>query len=234
MQVKQITFTGADDLNNAKDLVQISEEFPFVEWGILFSSSSGGHKRFPSEAWVRDFQSVSSNIATCAHLCGKWVRDVCKGDWGVLTSNPGLLDTFNRIQLNFHAYTHKLGEDFIAGFQQPAIHLPSCKQFIFQLDGVNDSLLKEAAQGGINAVPLFDLSGGAGVLPDSWPKPQSEYQGYAGGLGPENLKDQLKLIEDAVGDSVIWVDMETRVRNENDVFDLDLCKRCVDIVSEYV
>ena len=89
-------------------------------------------------------------------------------------------------------------------------------QLIFQIDGVNDVLLNQSRGDGLNAVPLYDLSGGAGVLPSKWPRQQDGvYTGYAGGLGPRNVLDQIEKIRE-VANGRIWIDMETRVRTEDD------------------
>ena len=37
MTLNRVTITGADDFTEPKDLVELSEEFPFVEWAILLS-----------------------------------------------------------------------------------------------------------------------------------------------------------------------------------------------------
>ena len=90
---------------------------------------------------------------------------------------------------------------------------------------------------GLNAVALFDHSGGKGRVPRHWtPIPHQEvFTGYAGGLGPDNLADELKRIHDAVGEATIWIDLETKVRSDDDkVFDLDKVRRCYDIARPYV
>ena len=37
MKLTKVTLTGADDFTDPKRLIEISREYPFVEWGILFS-----------------------------------------------------------------------------------------------------------------------------------------------------------------------------------------------------
>jgi len=61
------------------------------------------------------------------------------------------------------------------------------------------------------------------------------YHGYAGGLGPENLAEQLPLIGQAAGDCRIWVDMESRVRSDNDrQFDLAKVRKCLEIAKPFI
>ena len=87
---------------------------------------------------------------------------------------------------------------------------------------------------GGHAYPLFDMSGGNGVLPNTWPQPIDKlFCGYAGGLGPENLKEQLKAIEDVVGDKEIWVDMESNIRTD-DYMDMGKVHESLEIIGRYV
>ncbi|MHB1675039.1 MAG: hypothetical protein ACYCSP_12405 [Acidobacteriaceae bacterium] len=38
MKLETVTITGADDSTDIVELAELSEEFPFVEWGILISA----------------------------------------------------------------------------------------------------------------------------------------------------------------------------------------------------
>ena len=59
--------------------------------------------------------------------------------------------------------------------------------------------------------------------------------GYAGGISPDNIEAQIKLIEEKVGDIQTWIDMETHVRSFNDsVFDLYKVEQCLEISKKYV
>ncbi len=165
---------------------------------------------------------------------------------------------FQRIQLNFHADLHKVNND---KFLQ-ALKSQYSKQYIFQLDNVNNDVLYLAMKNYINAVGLFDTSGGAGILPNQWPEPISAksyvegghgdtdeinipvYSGYAGGLSPDNLKEQLESIQHVVDcawnphsstEAKIFIDCETHVRSNNDKqFDLDKVRQFLEIAKPFV
>jgi hypothetical protein len=87
---------------------------------------------------------------------------------------------------------------------------------------VNKPILDYAIAEGVNCSTLFDMSHGAGVLPKEWLVPVDGVRcGYAGGLSPENVVEQIKLIESKVGDYELWIDMETQIRsNADQQFDL--------------
>lgn len=53
-----------------------------------------------------------------------------------------------------------------------------------------------ARDAGIDVFPFFDMSHGAGVLPEKWPDFIGEYCGYAGNRGPRP----------PAGDKDIWID----------------------------
>lgn len=238
MILDRVTLTGADESVDPADLLRLSREFPFVEWGILYGSKEGT-PRYPASEWRSQLAKVAMGAVAevrpmrlSAHLCSRWVRDfVLEGRYtfGQRLEEP----IYARVQLNFHAYHHPADPSFVAA----ALRLSEWKEIIFQLDEVNDDLWKSSREKGIRAVPLFDTSGGAGILPHSWPKPYANvYCGYAGGLGPDNLVEQLRAIStQAIGAVPVWVDMETRVRSEGDaVFDLDKCRRVLEAAAPFV
>ncbi len=218
----RVTITGADDSIEPHELARISYEmYSFVEWGILFSAKQQGAYRFPSHKWLASLKSVKElnpNMRLCAHLCGKWVRELVQsGHESWHRRYPELWHVFDRIQLNFHGNWHKIGDEFLK-----VLPRFKGKQVIFQVDGVNDDAWAYC-QRYCDAVPFFDASHGAGVMPQDWPKPYNGvYNGYSGGLGPENLVPQIPRILEAVGSERIWIDMETKVRSADDSkFDLD-------------
>eukprot|EP00957_Ditylum_brightwellii_P094882 7226210-Ditylum_brightwellii.AAC.1 len=81
---------------------------------------------------------------------------------------------------------------------------------------------------------LVDDSKGAGVLSKKWPKPSDGYNiGYAGGVGPANIKDVLQKVLEVGNSCKVWVDMESSLRsskNGSNVFDLDKCYEFIDVV----
>lgn len=221
---KVVTFTGADDSVKVEDIIALAADYPDTEWGILFGAGSHGGRRFPSKLWIESQvpKMAAAGLNLCAHLCGMPVYHlVLNGDLTWLYQySEEVTSAFKRVQLNFH------GQQFPAPANSFLTRIQDAPyQFIFQNDGVNGHLIGSVS--GEKRVRLFDVSHGAGVLPDEtgWPeRTRIEYMGYAGGLGPDNIKAQLKLIEAAakpVQYSDFWIDMETRVRSNRDkLFDL--------------
>lgn len=241
--LNRVTLTGADDSISPEELLPLAERFPFSEWGILLSKThTGTHvpsrgTRFPSKEWLSSLQPHALQLQLSAHICGRWVRDICEGNWSINDDLPGILGMFKRIQLNFHSQVHLLDrEKFARGIKTLIAKGELDHQIIFQLDDVNNDILNFALSQGINAVGLFDRSGGDGILPESWPTSKWAYCGYAGGLSPDNLEEQLRFIQQQVPDGRnIWIDVETKVRSEDDgLFDLNKCLRFLEIAEPWV
>lgn len=234
--ITRVTITGADDSIQPRDLLTLQQEFPFVEWGILLSRTSQGQTRFPSFDWLltlRHFKQAEGNsLALSAHLCGAWVREILFGKHEFIQElTPSVWNMFDRVQINTHAQRHSYNEQAIG-----LLNTLGNKEFIFQYDNVNTELPKLAREYEVNHSALFDLSHGIGKLPLAWPDLLSGTKcGYAGGLSPDNLKQQIERIEGKAGDTPIWIDMETHVRSNNDEqFDLAKVRQCLEIASEYV
>lgn len=227
MKITKVTVTGADDSISPRTLIEIAEEFPFVEFGILLSKNQLGCTRFPSADWLRELQRVCDSIPKfglnlSGHICGRWVREILLGKWPLeeLTAllGPDFYDhLFSRWQLNTHGASHEWRPEFIGGLKLieawPAT-------VIFQYDEVNKEVLAAAVDSGAkNISALFDLSHGAGVLPDFWPGLLPGVPcGYAGGLSPENVAEQCRKIQLCVGEASIWIDTETHLRCESGRF----------------
>jgi hypothetical protein len=227
--IKIVTITGADDSIRPEALIELTVRFPFVEWAILFSRSSQGQNRFPSLEWVKQLVHLKATVAPqmklSAHLCGAYVRELLNGEIDFINEIGEVWPAFERVQINTHGQPHI----YRGPVMIEALNIWPDKEFIFQYDEVNKTPLMLAHQAGVNCSALFDLSHGAGVLPSSWPLPMAGIKcGYAGGIGPENIADQLYKIMPLVEGLDSWVDMETKVRSENDrLFDLNKVGECL-------
>lgn len=235
MKLKFVTLTGADDKTDVNQMKVLSEKYPFAEWAILFSQAKSGTARYPSYDWVENSLPVLIGCNLSAHLCGKWVDDANKGRITFLNDDL-MAGFFGRIQLNMakdrllkvlnwqtNFWDCVFDKPIILGgpFQKYKIHIPA-----------DAFLLHEVS-------PLFDCSGGRGILTEDWPKPVLDeygkplFCGYAGGLGPENIEEELLKIEKVVGDVEIWVDMESKLRNHKDEFDLEKCEQVLSIAKRW-
>ena len=237
MKIKYVTLTGADDSTPINGLLDLSAEFSFVEWGILFSQTRQGEARYPSWQWVNHL-AMFTHLHLSAHLCGQWVTEVMQGSLTILRQHPSIDKAFGTIQLN--CYKDRLRH---AMYCEPLWRVISVVHNGYKpvILGGNYSGIHVNVEQFLNAgvYPLFDASGGHGQSPRIWPSPLTTefgtalFCGYAGGLGPDNLEKELIRIEEAAGDASIWVDMESRLRNPNDEFDLKKCRRVLLAVQRW-
>lgn len=229
MSLLYCTLTGIDESTSISSLQELSEEFPFVEFGALYSLSRQGKEgRYPSLDWFDDFANQSSRSKShpnfALHLCGRAVNDFLENNNARLNH---IARVFYRIQINFKSnlFDLTLVDKTIARSLQTIItqHNPS-----------NEGLwqhLKLHKNYGI----LFDESGGRGLERNSWPAPLNGIIcGYAGGLGPDNLSIELPKIHRASNYQPYWIDMEGKLRDKEDRFDLTKAKQCLRIIKNFI
>ncbi|MBU2265085.1 hypothetical protein KJ784_02785 [Patescibacteria group bacterium] len=234
--IKVVTVTGADDSVRPDELIPIVERYPFVEFGILLSKKQQGGNRFPSRDWLEELYLLwrDKKFILSGHLCGKWVRDLCLGEPSFFEDFGYTWEMFERFQLNFHAEPHSIDCDKLCKILRERF---DSKSIIFQMDGVNEGAYHSlVARWGVYVFPLFDRSGGAGLVPKAWPKQHSvaAYCGYAGGLAPANLQKEMGRISE-VADGPIWIDAETLLRSEdNTVFQTETVYRFLEVARPWV
>lgn len=216
MSIHCVTITGADESVDVNDLVRLSEEFPFVEWGILFSTSRVGSPRYPRLPWVQRLTAAagSSTMALSAHLCGQYQRDALDSNWSWQRVVGDVAWFFGRVQVNCATGPSPLG---------PMLHAwPNTARVIVQCGQKNRHWVTTAIEAGYRFDVLFDSSGGRGEIPAAWPFALDRVLcGYAGGLGPDNVTHELSTIRAVACGQSFWIDMERRVRSDDDLtFDL--------------
>jgi len=235
MIIKVVTVTGADDSIRPEELVPIAKDYPFVEFGILLSKKQQGNKRFPSRNWWEELYIswLEEKLTLSGHLCGEWVRKLCLGVPSFFEEFGYTWEMFSRFQLNFHAEHHPVDDRKLSDLIREYL---GDKPIIFQMDSVNEKIFYSLdARWGIVAFPLFDQSGGTGLLPKKWRKqPPHQYCGYAGGLSPNNIQKEMEKIS-KVATGPIWIDAESLLRSEDDkVFDLEKVRRFLEAVKPWV
>ncbi|MBW3243440.1 hypothetical protein KUV57_12270 [Epibacterium sp. DP7N7-1] len=202
-----ITFTGADDRTSLSEMKSLAASYP-VEFAILFSKSRAGKPRYPSRGWIE--QAQTSGLRLAAHICGEWAKQIVQTGASDLDH---ALQGFDRAQINTSA---PVDHDLILTWADRVERSSGQKiEPILQCRGdfPDESRISW----------LYDCSGGRGVLPEAWPTPPKDgiRFGYAGGMGPDNIDTVLRDLSGAEGG---WIDMESRVRNDRDEFDLDMCR----------
>lgn len=249
MKLVKVTITGADHSIDPVALGPLSKKYPFVEWGILFSRTRQGQSRYPHHPWIEKFKNIYWNfshpdyfpINMSCHLCGQWVRETLNGEFTFWDAHTGIINCARRMQLNmvdadfmaldFGKLRETISKAFYKDLLVPDVILQTKRAFQRY-----EWLRTLNAEGRFFKFDmLYDVSGGKGKLPSNWAPPvDGVFCGYAGGLGPDTLEDQLEKIAAVIGDNKCWIDMESRVRDEDDKFDLGKVERCLEIASKWV
>lgn len=228
MKIKTVTITGADNNTSIDEMLLISKEFPFVEWGILFSPKKT-RERYPDLKWIAKLvtKSFKENIQLSAHLCGDHTRQMLVG-YDTIQLGKHIFEPFNRFQLNFNSMNSEVDQGrFFSLLNRLNLN------FILQYNYSNVAICSEAMKSK-NISFLYDSSGGRGTEPAQYMKPiKNHFTGYAGGLSPDNLEDELKKIDDVAGDSEIWIDTESRVRT-NEILDMNKVRKFLQIAEKWV
>lgn len=202
-----ITFTGADDATSHAEIAEFARLHPRTEFGILFSRDRAGQSRYPTHEWIKQ---LPDDLLLAAHVCGRWASDLAID--GAQPEVEALLGTFGRVQINIA----RPPEDLSPLKQLAARH---SVEIILQCRDAETF----PDERGVSW--LYDASGGRGIAPQGWPThPGDRLVGYAGGLGPETVREALSSIQ---ASAPFWIDMESKVRNEDDVFDLDRCSAVI-------
>lgn len=241
MKLHTVTLTGADDSVRVGDLFQLSKEFPYVEWGILFSPKRQGNNRYPFREWLEAlFREVKDGLVFplfSAHLCGQWVVDLCNGDFSWERHYGSMSHQFARMQLNmtddrYMTLDLKKLSETLAKNSLNHCDFGSHPKFILQ---TKRPFARADELAPYRFHLLYDVSGGKGVLPKSWAEPVKGVQcGMAGGLRPENLAEQLEAMEKVAWNHEIWVDMESGLRDKEDKFSLEKARKCLEIAKKWI
>jgi len=217
MDLLAISLTGADDSVDPSELLKISQQFPLVEWAILSTPKAQGSARYPTEEWVSAFHKACPHVRKAIHLCGSDVQSFLDEDPRVLAK----VAKFDRVQLNFNQRRQPKDLDTLVRVANK-VKTP----VILQYNEANKDLWSELHTRIVNLAFLFDSSGGGGRSPkDGWPAmlPRTVC-GFAGGLGPENVKAEFEKILKIAGGRRFWIDMEGKLRSRvDDSFDRHAC-----------
>jgi phosphoribosylanthranilate isomerase len=224
-----ITLSGIDEKTDLSAFSQYRNGPCYVELAILLSANPEGRNRYPSLEWIREaVKNKDLNLAV--HLCGSEARKrALAGEYS------DIIGAFKvqRVQVNGKVSVEQL-KSFCNMLRLSTIITQDCP--------VNLDLAKLSSD--CHKSPfgnweiLIDGSGGKGIERENWDLPEhlldfKNYIGFAGGLGPDNLDRVLEEINSNNLWFTPWVDMESKLRDENDWFSVDKAKQCIDIVINH-
>lgn len=196
-----VTVTGADERTDLAALATLDAEI-----GLLYTATPEGRNRYPRWEWIWEASHILPRVAL--HVCGRGARQqLMEGRLNV--------GGVQRIQVN---------GGILALEVERLCEMYPCHTIITQYHTRNAHLLAVRSS---NHALLVDGSGGRGISPDGWHRPDTAKPvGFAGGLGPENLAGEVVTIRD-VARPGWWADMEGKLRVD-DWFSVERAAACVD------
>ncbi|MDN8078509.1 hypothetical protein QZN30_03750 [Burkholderia multivorans] len=214
--ITRVSLTGPDDRTELAALIALSQQYPRVEWALLYVPHNEGAPRNPTQPWRESFfneEQLASRSAV--HLCGALAFEQLLA--GALPSD---VLRAKRLQLNINARKQEFTDEQVLEVYARTLELGP--DVILQYHPNTAALIERFA----HATPasersrvhiLMDASRGTGKTPAIWLRPEALdgiYVGYAGGIGPENIGSVARDVA-ALGQPC-WVDMESGIRTDNE------------------
>lgn len=219
--LNKVTFTGIDNKTKIQDLINLYEKYPFIEFGFLISENNTNKNidnKYPNLVILKGLKNKNINLSL--HVCGKIAREIMQNNnWEPLYELMGdYLSLFSRIQLNV-SNLEKFSSEVI---------FPNTHTFIIQTK-TNNLKIYEQYKNIENVVFFQDNSGGTGKTENTWMLTDDKYFGYAGGLGSGNIVQVTKKITE-IRELPFWIDMETKIRNDKNWFDIKECEKVCELL----
>lgn len=207
----RVTFTGVDSRTHAADIWRLQERG--AELAVLVSAKPEGRPRYPDMVLDAILDEMNPK-KTAIHICGREAhRRLMDGAY------DHLLLKVDRVQIN-----GQVSAPYLRRLCQRHTGI----EFITQISEANAPLL-EVKQ--MNHSLLVDGSGGRGIAPSEWVYPvTTKPVGFAGGLGPHNIRAELPKILQASREGA-WIDMETHIRTD-DWFDASKAEDVLDTIYQ--
>lgn len=199
-----MTLTGADYRTDVGALVDLLRAYPGLEIGLLYSATPEARRRYPDRGWLAE--TANALAGRCAiHVCGRIARaQLIAGELEDLVAPAA------RVQVNGDVTPEEL-----------PLLAQRVRMLITQFNPRVHDLSRE--RGVNNHQLLVDASGGRGISPSAWHRPNTgKVVGFAGGLGPHNLEAEASRLA-MVAQTGWWLDMEESLRTD-DWFDVARCR----------
>lgn len=235
MKIKYVTCSGADENTRIPNLLKLMEDYPVGEIGIQVSADKAS-KEMPRYDWIlklaENIQNSQSDIRAALHVNKEWVQEFCDGfvapeldRYMGLRKSDGT-PVFARVQLNIFVGREKTPNvDKVI----ETLNLFPKHRFIFSYNVPNASFIKELYDKGVVFDNLYDFSFGEGHEPESrgpvvFP---DRLQGYAGGLSPDNIYEELDKISKVVPkDAEIYIDAQGHLA-DNKIFSISKARKFI-------
>ena len=227
--LRKITFTGIDKHTDVNQLCELARDYPKVEFGFLIFDQKREQEETRCDPLIlQDYRGAGLSLSL--HVCGGLKRRLTHiGDWSEIRSfMQGYFSLFGRVQLNGCGKNLHWNLTVPPEISEVIIQQPSASNMPFY-----QKYLDNQAKIPGNFTVLFDASSGRGQYTETFETANLPYAGYAGGLGPDNVRKAVLALESDEAVQSYWIDMQTGVRDANDRFSALLCRKVCEELGEY-
>ena len=244
MNIEYITCSGIR--KDIDEIVGLGKKYPMAEFAVQTSRE----KFFQHNDRYEFFRALvaactMNDVNLAMHVNLEYRTDLCRGIvpeifrdlWDIKRSKRTThadKPVIGRVQVNINGGNDKF--KFYAGKVADIIRAYPDIKFIFQYAPAQNARIKKLDKQGVPFSLLYDVSGGEGKLSrDSWggiilPNHQT---GYAGGLSPDNIAENLDYINTLLpADVVTWVNAEGKLKTPGPdgkkVFDTVLAEKYIE------
>lgn len=221
MNIEKITCSDMREYNEIDDIINLGKRYPMAEFAIQAHPSKFS-AYMPRYVWFDTLMHAASvnDINLAMHVNSDWRTEICRGNipyeikrmWDMRRPNGNPI--IGRVQVNING-----GQDsfrFYADKVADIIRAYPDIEFVFQYTPRQRRRVKKLDATATEFSLLFDASGGQGKLPKKWRAPvmDNHKMGYSGGLGPDNVFENLDKINLVVpANTNIWIDAEGKLKN---------------------
>lgn len=226
--------------NDIEEIINLGKKYPRAEFAIQAHPTKFS-QWMDRYTWFESLVSAASvnKVRLAMHVNAEYRTELCHGNipyslrrlWEMQHKDGTPI--IGRVQININGgndkykfYANKLA-DIIRAYPQI--------KFILQYAPEQYNRIAQLDKTGVPFALLQDYSGGRGESPDTWLSPvfSNHQMGYAGGLSPDNVVNNLNDINEILPtDYSTWIDAEGQLKSLGSdgkkLFDTGLAKKYID------
>ena len=247
MKLSFISCSGANEHTNIRELADAFGNlfYPEIVMGIQVSGKKASYET-PRYLWLerlyKYLEKTDTYLNISLHVNEDWAERFLEGDVAeelnhfLRTNHSQGIPFIKTVQLNFKL-SDKIEKDIDADVLIETMRRYPRQDFILSCNRYNNNFINRIYnESSYKFLCLYDESFGEGIIPAQREAPlfEDRLQGYAGGLSPDNIIEELQKIEKLVdNDTEIFVDAEGKLKDTDGKFSITKAKEFADNCWKY-
>ena len=242
MQIEYISCSGPSFYNSCEELLSLLKDYPKAEIGLqLFAKKY--YKNSERYNWIvelaQELQKQPTSLKAALHINEQWCEDFANGkiseeiqtflNFSHFSGEP----VFQRIQLNFLLTREKVSS--VETLANTIKSFPK-HRFIMSYNPTNAEFMQQLHKKDVIFDNLYDCSFGEGIIAENYSPPafKNLLQGYAGGLGADNIKQELDKISAVIPQqTTIYVDAQGKLEEGRRIFSTPKARAFIENILEW-